>query len=164
MLNEKVLKALNDQINMEISSAYLYLAMAAAFEDQNLSGFAHWMKLQYQEELGHGMRLFNHVADRGGRVTLGAIDKPPADFGTPTETFQKVLDHERKVTASIHNLYGIAQEQKDYATQSQLHWFIDEQVEEEKTAEEILGQLKVVGTHPHLVLMLDRKLAERGAG
>jgi len=163
MLDEKVLNALNDQINMEMSSAYLYLAMAAALEDQNLPGFAQWMKLQYQEEVSHAMRLFDYVADRGGRIMLGAIDKPPVEFGSPTETFQKVLDHERKVTASIHKLYELAGEQKDYATQIQLQWFIDEQVEEEKTAEEILNQLKMVGAKPHLVFMLDRKLGERQA-
>jgi len=163
MINDKVSKALNEQIALEFNSAYLYLAMAAAFEDQNLPGFAHWMKAQSQEEVGHGMRLFGYLVDRGGRVVLEAIDKPQADFGSPVDIFTQSLDHERKVTASIHKLYELAGTQKDYATQTQLHWFIDEQVEEEKTAEEILDQLKAVGERPHLLLMLDRKLAERGS-
>jgi len=164
MLSDKMLQALNDQIELELNSAYLYLAMAAQFEDDNLPGFAGWMKAQYQEEVSHGMRLFDFVADRGGRVTLGPIAKPPVDFGTPVETFKMVLGHEQKVTASINNLYKLALAEDDYATQTQLHWFINEQVEEEKTAEDILRQLEAFGDRPHLLLMLDGKLGARQAG
>lgn len=164
MLTEKMTKALNDQINFELSSAYLYLAMAAQFEAQNLPGFAHWMKIQYQEETGHGMKLFGYVADRGGQVVLDAVPKPAAEFGGPAETFKSVLEHERKVTAAINRLYELAVAEKDYPTQLQLQWFIKEQVEEEKTAENILRQVEVMGNKPHLLLMIDHRLGERKSG
>ena len=161
MINDKICKALNEQITLELSSAYIYLAMGAALEDQNLPGFARWMKAQYHEEVAHGMRLFDYVADRGGRVELGAIEKPPVDFGSPEKVFTTILEHERKVTASIHKLYELAVAEKDYATQTQLHWFINEQVEEEKTAEEILQQLKALGERTHMLLVMDHKLGAR---
>ena len=108
MLAEKVLKALNDQIEFEFNSAYLYLAMGADCEAKNLPGFAKWFKVQFQEEQGHALKLFSYVADRGGRVTLGAVAKPKAEFGSPLETFKEVLAHERKVTAAINKLYELA--------------------------------------------------------
>ncbi len=164
MMTKKVLKALNEQIALEFSSGYLYLAMAAQFEAQNLPGFAHWMKVQYREEVGHGMKLFDYVADRGGHVTLEAIPKPQADFGSVTATFKTVLEHEREVTASIHKLYELALAEKDYATQAHLQWFITEQVEEEKTAENILRQIEAIEGKAHLMLMLDRHMGSRAAG
>lgn len=161
MLTDKMLKALNDQIQMEFSSAYLYLAMAAQCEHENLPGFAQWLKVQYQEEVGHGMKLFNYVGDRGGRVTLQAIEQPAAEFGTVSDMFQQVLEHERKVSASISNVYEVALAEKDYPTQAQLHWFLTEQVEEEKTAEEILRQLEAMEGKAHLMLMMDRRMGQR---
>jgi ferritin len=122
------------------------------------------MKVQYQEETGHGLKLFGYLADRGGRVTLNAIAKPAPEFGTPVEVFKTVLAHERKVTAAINALYELALSEKDYATQSQLQWFINEQVEEEKTAENIIRQIEAFGDKAHLLLMLDHRLGERKAG
>ena len=164
MITDKMAKALNEQVNFELSSAYLYLAMATQFEAENLPGFAHWMKAQYQEETGHAMKLFKYLADRGGRVTLNAIAKPAPEFGTPAEVFKTVLAHERKVTAAINALYELALSEKDYATQSQLQWFINEQVEEEKNTEDIIRQLEAFAGKPHLLLMVDHKLGERKAG
>ncbi len=163
MLSPKMLKALNDQIELEFNSAYLYLAMAAQFEDRKLPGFAQWMKVQYGEEVEHGMKLFGHICDRGGRVTLGAIAKPKADFGSPLQTFKEVLKHERKVTASIHKLYALTVAERDYAAQTALHWFIDEQVEEEKNADDAIRQLEAIGDKDHLLLMLDHRMGERKA-
>jgi len=161
MLSDKMLKALNDQIELELNSAYLYLAMAAYSEAQNLPGFGHWFRKQFEEETGHGMKIFSQICDRGGRVTLGPVTKPKADFGSPLATFQEVLKHEQKVTAAIHALYEVALAEKDFATQTFLHWFINEQVDEEKTAEEIIRQLEAIGDKPHLLLMLDHRLGER---
>lgn len=165
MITEKMLKALNDQITLEFNSAYLYLGMAAHFDNENLPGFAAWMKAQFGEEQMHATKLFEYVSHRGGAIKLGPLDAPKCSYGSPSEVFTSVLAHEQKVTASIHSLYELAQNQKDYATQSQLNWFIDEQVEEEKTAGDILEQLKVVEAHPHLLLGLDRRImAARSAG
>ncbi|HRY66771.1 MAG TPA: ferritin [Phycisphaerae bacterium] len=164
MITDKMAKALSEQVNFELSSAYLYLAMGAQFEADNLPGFAHWMKAQYQEETSHGMKLFNYLADRGGRVTLNTIAKPAPEFGTPLEVFKTVLAHERKVTAAIHALYELAMAEKDYATQSHLQWFINEQVEEEKNAEDIIRQLEALGDKRHLLMMLDHRLGERKVG
>jgi len=164
MLSDKMLKALNDQIELEFNSAYLYLAMAAHCEEQNLPGFAHWLKVQFREEQGHGMKLFDHVCDRRGAVELGPVAKPASGLGSVLETFKQVLKHEQKVTAAIHKLYEVALAEKDYATQTFLHWFIDEQVEEEKNAEEIIRQLEAVDGKAHLMLMLDHKIGERKSG
>lgn len=163
MLSKKMHSALNDQISMEFNSAYAYLAMAAHFEEENLSGFAHWMKLQYQEETGHAMKLIGYLNDRGGRVILKAIDQPASKYKSAREVFQAVLDHERAVSASIGSLYELAAKEGDHATMVEMQWFIKEQVEEEKTAVKILEQLKVVGDHGVSLLMLDRQLAARGS-
>jgi ferritin len=161
MINSKVLQALNDQIQKEFASSYLYLAMAAQLENDNLPGFAKWMQAQAQEEWGHGMKIFAHINDRGARVTLQAIEKPKDQYGNPLDIFKAVLDHERKVTASIHQLYELAIAEKDYPAQTFLTWFINEQVEEEKTAEEIVAQLEAVEQHKHAILIMDRHLAQR---
>jgi ferritin len=163
MLNKKIQSALNDQIALEVNSAYLYLSMAAFFEGENLSGFAHWMKLQYQEETGHAMKLFDYLNDRGGKVVLQAIGQPNSRFKSAREVFQSVLEHEREVSGSIGKLYELAVKEGDHATMVEMQWFIKEQVEEEKTAEKILEQLKVVGDHAVSLLMLDRQLAMRGS-
>jgi len=160
-MNKRVEQAINDQIQAELYSAYLYLAMAAYAEDQNLSGFANWMSKQAGEEQAHALKLYHHVIERGGRVVLQGIDAPPADYGTALEMFQEVYIHEQKVTSLIHALYEVALEEKDYAAQSMLTWFIDEQVEEEASASEIVAQLEMVGNKPQGLLMLDRALASR---
>jgi ferritin len=162
-MNKTVENAINEQIKHEIDSAYLYLSMAAYCESKNLSGFAHWMRKQFEEEMEHAMKLYDFVIDRGGRVILNAIDKPISDFGAPEDIFQKVLDHEQKVTGLINKLYEVAIKENDYPTQVELHWFIKEQVEEEKNANSVLEQLKMVGEHGPALHRLDRILARRGA-
>lgn len=162
MLSKTLQKALNEQINREFYSSYLYLSMAAYAESKNLPGFAHWLKLQQQEEHGHAMKLYKYVNERGGSVELGAIDKPPSDFKSPTTLFGEVLNHERFITASINKIYEKAVKENDYATQVKLHWFINEQVEEEASASEILDTLKMAGEKGPALLMLDRQLGRRG--
>lgn len=161
MLSKDLEGKLNDQIQAELYSAYLYLAMAAYCDAQNLPGFAHWMRKQAEEEVGHAMRIYQYVNDRQGRVVLQAIEQPPTEFGSPTDVFKVVLDHEKKITAKINALYEAAVKESDYASQTFLHWFIDEQVEEEKTASEILEALKMIGDKGHAVYMLDRQLGQR---
>ncbi len=161
MLNRKIVEALNQQINHEFASSYLYLAMAAHCEAESLPGMAHWMKRQAAEEQAHGMRLFEHICDRGGRVALAALAQPPTEFGAPLELFEQVLAHERKVTTAIHSLYELALEEKDYPTQVMLQWFVNEQVEEEKNASLIVEQLKATPAGSSAVLYLDRQLAKR---
>lgn len=163
MFNKKLQDAINDQIKHELYSAYLYLSMSAHFEAVNLPGFARWMRLQSQEESSHAMKLFDFIHERGGRVVLQAIAQPPGDFKSPLDVFQQALEHEQKVTGMIHRLYELAGKENDYATQVMLQWFITEQVEEEKTAGDIVEQLKMIGEQPAGVFMLDRQLGARGA-
>ena len=161
MFTEKLQKALNDQIKHELYSSYLYLSMAAHFEAANLPGFAHWMHAQSGEEREHGMKFFEFIYDRGGRVKLQAIDQPPTEFGSPLQVFEQVLSHEQKVTSLIHDLYALALQEKDYPTQVMLHWFINEQVEEEKNAATIIELLKLAGESGASLLMADRQLGAR---
>ena len=162
-MNKSVEDAFNEQINEELFSSYIYLAMAAHFETLNLEGFTNWMKLQAQEELGHAMRLFDHINRRGGRVSLKAIGEPPLDYGSPVEVFEKALAHEQHITACINRLYKIALEEHDYAAQMELQWFIDEQVEEEENASRVVDQLRMAGNDQSALLMLDRELGQRTA-
>jgi ferritin len=161
MLSDRVREAINDQINAELYSAYLYLSMAGHLESINLPGFAHWMKLQAQEETGHAMKLFDFVNDRGGRVTLKAIAQPPAEFASPLAIFEETLKHEQEVTSRINNLYAVSLQENDYASQIMLQWFITEQVEEEKTATEIVEQLRRIGESGTALVIMDRHLAAR---
>ncbi len=163
-MNEQINKALNEQINAELYSAYMYLGMATHLDAESLPGFAHWMKLQAREEVEHALRLMDHIADRGGRVELAAIEQPPSQYGTPQDVFEKSLAHEQEVTRLIHQLYALAVEQKDYPAQIMLQWFIDEQVEEEKTAGEILDTLRRIGDRGHVLVSFDRQLGSRQAG
>ena len=160
-MNEKVLAAFNEQINEELFSSYVYLAMAAHFEAMNLEGFTNWMKLQAQEELEHAMRLFDHINRRGGRVVLKAIGEPPLEFGSPVEVFEKALAHEQHISACIHKLYQVAEEEKDYPAKIELQWFIDEQVEEEENTGRVVDLLKMAGDSQSALLMLDREMAQR---
>ncbi|HOA72949.1 MAG TPA: ferritin [Phycisphaerae bacterium] len=162
MLSQKMQAAFNEQIRNEIASGYLYLAMSAYLESQNFGGAAHWMREQYKEELDHAAKLFKHVTDRSGRVVLEAIEKPPVEFGSLKEVFQAVLAHEQKVTGLINKLYETALAEKDYPAQIELQWFIKEQVEEEKTVEDILAQIEACDGKPHLLLMIDHHLGKRG--
>ncbi len=163
MINQTIQDALNEQIKHELESAYLYLSMAAYFESVNLQGFAHWMRLQHQEETAHGMKLFNYLNDRGGRVHLQAIEQPKTDFQSSLEVFEQALAHEKKVTALINNLYDLAIKQNDHATQIHLQWFITEQVEEEKNAQDVVDKLKMAADHPGALFLLAQQLASRMA-
>ena len=163
MLNKTVERAINEQIQAELYSAYLYLSMAAYSAAANLPGFAHWMKVQSQEETEHAMKFFNYVNERGGRVVLKALDQPPVEFESPVDLFKKVLEHEQLVTGLINDLYELAVKEEDYATQVLLHWFIEEQVEEEASAAQIVETLKMAGDKGNALIMVDKGLAKRGA-
>jgi len=162
MFSKKMQDALNEQIKNEFYSAYLYLAMAAYCDSINLSGFAHWLRAQFGEEQEHAMKLYKYIGDRGGRVVLQAIDQPASEFQGPLDVFEKVLDHEKKVTAAINNLYELALQEKDYPSQTLLQWYVNEQVEEESTASTIIEQLKMIGDKGPSLIMMDRHLASRG--
>lgn len=162
-MDTNVQNAINEQIKHELESGYLYLAMSAHFEAANFPGFARWMRLQAQEELGHAMRLFDFLIDRGGRIELQALGKPPAEFGTPFSIFEQALAHEREVTGLIDRLHEIALTKKDYATQAFLQWFITEQVEEEKSASTAVEQLRMANNAAAALLMLDAKFGARSA-
>ena len=162
MISKIMQDAINDQINKELYSSYLYLSMAAYFENKNLPGFAKWMHIQEGEERGHAMKLYEFLVDRGGRVMLKPIAAPESDWKTSLDLFKQVSEHEAAVTASIHALYALATKEKDYAAQVMLHWFITEQVEEEKNAAEIVQQLDLVEARGTAVLMLDHQLGKRG--
>lgn len=161
MISEKMQDAINDQIQAEFYSAYMYLSMAAYFEAKNLPGFAKWLRVQFQEEQEHALKFYDFLTDRGGRVQLGAIEQPPLEWEGNLEAFQAVLEHEQKVTGMINKLYEVALKQKDYASQVMLHWFIDEQVEEEKNASDIIEQLLLIDARGSALLMLDRQLGKR---
>jgi ferritin len=164
MLSKAVHEAISDQVKSEISSAYLYLGMSAFCESENLPGFAKWLRLQWEEELGHAMKLFDYVHERGGMVALQAIEKPQSKWKSPLDVFELVLAHEQKVTASINKVYEVAVREKDYPTQIELQWFIKEQVEEEKHASEIIELMKLAGTSGPSLVMLDRQLGARAKG
>lgn len=161
MIKKEVLQAINEQINAETYSAYMYLSMSAFFENLGLSGFAHWMKIQYQEESAHSLKFFNYLTDRSGRVILKAVDQVPVDFDGIVDVFEKTLVHENHVTDLINNLMTVAIKANDHATQSFLKWFIDEQVEEEANVEKILATLKLIDGQGQGILMLDRELNQR---
>lgn len=162
MLKQTVQDAMNAQIKHELYSAYLYLAMAAYFESEDLTGFAHWMEMQAAEEQEHAMKFYGFINERGGRVTLHAIDQPPADFDSVLAVFEATYEHEQTVTSLINDLYALALEENDYAGQSFLQWFVDEQVEEEANASHILAQLRMIDGKAQGLLMLDRALGQRG--
>lgn len=160
MLDAKLESALNEQINHELASAYLYLSMAAHFEAGNLPGSAKWMRRQAKEEQVHAMKIFDYVNDRDGRVRLQAVAQPPVEFGSTLEVWERTLAHEQKVTGLIHGLYALALEAKDYPTQALMQWFVTEQVEEEKTARTILEQVRKIGAASSAIFFLDRHLGK----
>jgi ferritin len=153
--------AINDQIAKEFFASHLYLSMAAWFEDQNLHGFANWMRMQTEEERAHAMRLFNYLIEAGGRVRLKAIEAPAVDFTSPLQVMKESLKHEQKVTASIRKLYELADKEKDYGTQLQLQWFITEQQEEEKNVSDVIARLEMAGDNKVALMFMDRELATR---
>jgi ferritin len=161
MLSKKLLGGLNAQINLELASAYTYLSMSAWFEAQNLPGMAAWMRKQAGEELGHAMKIFDFVNDRDAAVTLGAVAAPPVTFKGIKEVWARALAHEEKVSASINRLYTQATAEKDYAAAAMLQWFVTEQVEEEKTARQILEEVEKIGEHSTAIYFQDRHLGKR---
>ncbi len=163
MLSKTIQDALNEQIKNEMFSSYLYLSMSAYCAESSLPGFASWMRVQSGEEQTHAMKFFSYILERNSHVELQALVKPQSKFKSPMELFKHVLDHEKKVTGMINALYELAVKEKDYPTQIMLEWFITEQLEEEKTAGEIIQLLTMVGENGPALLMLDRQLAARAA-
>ena len=162
-MNDEVRKAINEQINRELYAAYLYLSMSAHFEAEALEGFAHWMRLQAQEEQGHAMRLFNYLLERGARVELGTIQAPPTSYGSPLSIAEQALEHERKVSEQINRIYALAAQHHDFATQVQLQWFLTEQVEEENSGQTMVERLRMAGDNRAALLILDREVAARSS-
>lgn len=161
MLKEKMEKALNEQINKELFSSYLYLSMSAYAQSLGLQGVANWMKIQAQEELTHANKFFDYIHERNSKVTLKAIDAVDTEFGNVVEIFERVLEHEQMVTDSINNLVDISIELSDHATRSMLMWFVDEQVEEEASVQEIIDSLKMVEGKGQGLFMIDKDLSTR---
>lgn len=161
MLSKKMEAELNAQVNREMYSAYLYMAMSAHSETLGLKGFANWFMGQYHEEMFHAMKMYEYIMRQGGEVQLKTIEEPPRDFSSPLDMFEKTLKHEQFVTQSINNLMDIAISEKDHATQIFLQWYVTEQVEEEENDNDIISQLKMVEGHPHGLMMVDRELAQR---
>jgi ferritin len=161
MIKAKVENMLNKQINAELYSAYLYLSMSAYYESINLTGFAHWMRVQAKEEVGHAMRIYNHIVERSGRVNLSSIPNPPVSWKSPLNAFEEAYKHEQKVTKMIHDLVELSRRENDYAAESMLQWFIDEQVEEENQTEQIVRKLKLIKDSTNGLFMLDHELSKR---
>lgn len=160
-LSAKIEKALNDQLNLELTSAYAYLAMAAYFQQTPFSGFASWMELQSKEEREHAHKFYEYINDRNGKVKLHAIPEPKSDYASATEVFKASLGHEQKVSAAILGIYELASAEKDYPTMSFLKWFLDEQVEEEKTVTDMLDKLELIGDNRNGLFHLDHRAAKR---
>ena len=154
-------KALNEQVNAELYSAYLYLSMEAYCKSLNLNGFANWMRVQTQEEVAHAMKIYDFVNERNGRVILKTIEGPQTKWESPLAVFQAVYKHEQKVTNLINKLVDLAIKEKDHATNAFLQWFVNEQVEEEASADAIVQQLKMMKDAPGGIYMLDRELGQR---
>ena len=163
MLTKKVEKAMNDQLAMELQSAYVYLSMSAYCESESLPGFGTWLRSQWQEELDHAMRFYTFILDRGAHVKLGSLDQPPETFSSALAVFEQALEHERAVTASIADLYALVEAEKDYASQAWLDWFATEQVEEEKTVGQIVDSLRRIGDRGDALYLLDKELGGRTA-
>lgn len=161
MINEKVGKVLNDQVNKELYSSYLYLSMSAYFSDLGLLGFANWMRIQAQEELAHAMLIYDFLIDRGEKVILASVDTPPNTWNSTLDVMEEVLKHEVYVTGLINNIVTVAEEIKDRATMSYMNWFVDEQVEEEANAQDIISKLKLIGDDKSALYLLDKDLSAR---
>ncbi|MDH3297649.1 MAG: ferritin [Gemmatimonadota bacterium] len=163
MISEALTREINEQIKFELYSAYMYLAMSADCSDRNLTGFAHWLTQQAEEEVAHAMRFYHFLLERGARVELMAIDQPPHQFGSPLEIMEKSLEHERFVTGRINGLYKLAVSEGDYPAQVLLQWFVTEQVEEESSIGEIVERMRMFGVEGPALLMLDTQLGSRPA-
>ena len=161
MLSERMAEALNRQVNREIYSAYLYLSMSAYSTFKGLKGVANWFMVQYKEEMTHAMKIYDYINDQGVQVRLMAVEQPPTEFGSPLETFEKTLKHEKFVTKCINDLVNVAIEEKDHATKSFLQWFVTEQIEEEANDNDIIAKLRLVGKEGDRLSLIDKELAKR---
>ena len=161
MLTDRMHKALNDQLQAEFFSAYLYLSMSAYFEDQGLDGMANWMTIQFQEEQSHALKFYHYITERGGKVELQAIEKPKNEWDGALNVFEEALEHEQMISGRINDLADLAIQEKDHATHNMLQWFIAEQVEEEANVESIVGQLQLIGGQGHGIFMIDREMRGR---
>ena len=161
MINEKVTQALSDQVNAEIYSAYLYLAMSARADRLGFKGFAHWLYVQFQEEMEHGLHIHQHILERGEEPTHATIEAPASDFDSLEAMFEKVLAHERYVTERINHIATLAMQNNDHATYQFIMWYVNEQIEEESTADDILQKLKFIKDNASMILALDTELGAR---
>lgn len=161
MISKQMEKAINEQINREFYSSYLYLSMATYLADKNLTGMAQFMKVQAQEEITHAMKMYDYVEEQGGRVLLDAIDKPDTEFDGVLGVFKKSYEHEQFVTKNINNLVDLAIKESDHATKVFMDWFVSEQVEEEATFDAIVKKLELIGDNGHGILMIDDQLGAR---
>ncbi len=161
MIKEQMEKALNNQIQEEMFSGYLYLAMSADFAAKNFEGFATWMYVQALEEFTHAQRFYNHILERGGTIELKELKKPQQSWEKPVDAFAAAYEHEQHITSCIHKLYKLSREIDDYESETMLQWFIDEQVEEEDNASTILEKLKLIGDNGQGLLMMDKELGVR---
>jgi ferritin len=164
MISQKMADAVNAQINKEMYSAYLYMSMSAQCSEMNLGGFAKWFMIQYHEEMFHAMKFYGYLLDQNARPRLAAIQEPPVKFAGVKDMFEKTYEHEKGVTQSIRNLMEISVAEKDYATQNQLKWYIDEQVEEEKNDVDMLAKIEMAGSNPAMLMMLDGLVGNRTLG
>jgi ferritin len=161
MLSEKVCKSLNKQLNRELYSAYLYLAMSAHFAEASLEGMANWMYVQSKEEMTHAMKFFNYIVERNGKIVLGKLDGAEGKWEKPVDAFEAALEHEKYITKNIYELLSLAREEKDYATELMLNWFVAEQAEEEDNVGRVIDMLKMVKDSSEGLFMIDRELGQR---
>ena len=161
MLSKRVEEAMNDQLQKELQSAYVYLAMSGYTESLSLPGISQWLRAQWEEELAHAMKFYNFIIDRGSRVQFKQLDAPPVDYKSPLNVFETALEHERSVTRSINDLYALVADEKDFASQAWLDWFATEQVEEEKSVGQIVEDMKRVGDKGDGLYLIDKALAGR---
>ena len=162
MVKANVLDALNKQVNAELYSAYLYLSMSAYLQSQNLKGMAKWMEVQVHEEVGHAMKFYEFILERGGRVSLAALEAPRKEWGSAAAVFEDAYAHECKITGLINQLVELAHSEKDHASSVFLQWFVSEQVEEEASTLEIAEKMKLLRECPGAMLALDKELGQRG--
>lgn len=161
MIKPEITTALNEQINREMYSAYLYMSMSAYAGKIGLKGFANWFMVQYHEEMFHAMKIYEYIQRQGEDVKLESLATPPCTFESPLDMFTQTLTHEQYITESINNLMDLAVSMKDHGTQIFLEWYVTEQIEEEENDNDIIQQLNIIGDNPHGLLLLDRELAAR---
>lgn len=161
MIGEKLAQAMNDQIKNELESYYIYLSMSAYFHSRSLDGMGHWMRCQAHEEMVHAMKFFNHIIDRGGSVVLQDLKQLKTEWASPLEAFQDAYNHEQFISGTINDLTAVCREEREYASESLLAWFADEQVEEEASTGKIVDELEMIGEDKSALLMMDRELGQR---